>query len=228
MATQATPASAWAARPAGAVSSPRAGRRGREVVAAAQMRDRVLEVGRSRSAPCPPAAGAPAETQTSGSVAFSEAGPARTSGCRISGALASARRYSCRPGSSASPSARPGSAPRGRSRPAPCASRRGAGAGEAGRGRQAPVAGAGDQHRPVADLVQQAAERRQVAAAQGPRPRTESPERADLRQDLHICSGAEMPSRPRAAAIVRLVSRQRPRRERSTPSPSAPTTWQSR
>ena len=49
-------------------------------------------------------AGAPATTQTTGSVTPAEAGPARTSGWRISGALASQRRYSCRPGLGRSPS----------------------------------------------------------------------------------------------------------------------------
>ena len=44
----------------------------------------------------------------------------------------------------------------------------------------------------------------------------------------HIRSGAEMPSSPSERAIVRIVSRHRASRACSTPSPSAPTTWQSR
>ena len=44
----------------------------------------------------------------------------------------------------------------------------------------------------------------------------------------HIRSGAEIPSRPSELAIVRMVSRDSAKRDSSTPSPSAPTTWQSR
>ena len=44
----------------------------------------------------------------------------------------------------------------------------------------------------------------------------------------HIASGAVTPSRPSAVAIVRCDATHSPSRRSSTPSPSAPTTWQSR
>lgn len=50
----------------------------------------------------------------------------------------------------------------------------------------------------------------------------------DFELSNYIRSGAEIPSSPSVRAIVRFVSRQRPSLTCSTPSPSAPTTWQSR
>ncbi len=94
---------------------------------------------------------------------------------------------------------------------------------------------AGEQQHPaIGKPLQQAAEGVELGAAQRPRPG--SARATDLGEDggspaaeaHHIRSGAEMPSRSSEAAIVRFASRHSASRERSTPSPSASSTWQSR
>ena len=194
-----------------------------EVVAAAQLRDRVLEVGRVDRHPALRRPGSPATMQTSGSVACSggRAGEHQRLqdlrrlglGAQVLVQARRARRARAR---------RPGSAPRGRTRAARCASPRAAAAlarpVEAAR---RPVAGAGDQHRRRRRSCSSSAPkasrslRRRVPAAH----RVAGAGRGSRPSALHICSGAEMPSRPRAPAIVRLVSRQRARRERLHPLP---------
>ena len=140
------------------------------------------------------------------------------------------RRYSCSPGATARPSASasPGSTSSHSSSavrvPAAAAAAASPAAASLLPGRS-PV---NRTERAGPSSRQQAAVHREVGAAQRPCAELGRGPGGDLRQDPHICSGAEMPSRPSEAAIVRWVSRQRPRRERSTPSPSAPTTWQSR
>ncbi len=112
------------------------------------------------------------------------------------------------------------------------------GAGRAGeRDRPCQPLGADDEDGPV--VVQprlQPDQGLEVGASQRPGPRGAGGGAGDLGQNgqlaapaaHHIRSGAEIPSRPSAAAIVRFVQRQSAKRERSTPAPSAPTTWQSR
>ncbi len=180
----------------------------------------------------------PAAMKTSGSASAAAAGPARASGCSTSSGVASQRRYSCSPGAGSSPSV--GREPRPRQvaldqNGAPPGRASGAGEGDA---KPAGELGA------AAD--QQAAGRREPLLQRRQALEIGLPQRPDLRgarleaRDLgehgqlaaarphHIRSGAEIPSSPSVAAIVRFVARQSARRERSMPSPSAPTTWQSR
>ncbi len=182
----------------------------------------------------------PATMQTSGS-ARPPAAPARR-GRAAAGSRrgsASQRRYSCRPGAAARPSC--GGQPRPRevaldedrapARPAP-APRRGAIAAT----RRLPPS-------PVTSTTRCAASRGSASPrrsksrcrsdhAREPsgRRRRSPPARAAWRARRSITSARapRSPAGPSAAAIVRFVARQSASREASTPSPSAPTTWQSR
>ena len=205
------PASAARRRRAAA----RRGRPGRRRRAASAIAWRKLSR-RAGSPGRPPAA--PATTQTSGSVARRAAGPARTSGWRISGALASQRRYSCRPGAGARPEL--GREPRPRQvalEQRPCGGRRRPAAAArpiatAPRPSSPPVTStAALLAQPLAAASPSASRsaRRsdQARASPGAGPEI-SARTGSLRAPAahHIRSGAEIPSRPSAAAIVRFVA----------------------